>query len=148
MSLRAYCGKRVVTISPERSVAEACWVMKDKNIGCLLVENHGKLCGILTDRDIALKVTGEDKEPLTTMVEEVMTRDPVRISVNQNIRDLVSLMHTRNVRRVPIVDGSETILGMVTMDDLIALFGDELSELGKAVSEAFPRKTIKTNVEP
>jgi len=44
-----------------------------------------------------------------------MTRDPVRISVNQNIRDLVSLMHTWNVRRVPIVDGSETILGMVTM---------------------------------
>ena len=148
MSLRAYCGKRVVTISPERSVAEACWIMKDKNIGCLLVENHGKLCGILTDRDIALKVTGEDKEPVTTMVEEVMTRDPVRISVNRNVRDLVSLMHTQHVRRVPIVDGSETILGMVTMDDLIALFGDELSELGKSVSEAFPRKTIKTNVEP
>jgi len=63
MSLRAYCGKRVVTISPERSVAEACWVMKDKNIGCVLVENHGKLCGILTDRDIALKVTGKTKSP-------------------------------------------------------------------------------------
>lgn len=141
MSLRAFCHKRVVTISPERSIAEACWVMKDKNIGCLVVENHGKLCGILTDRDIALKVTGEDKEPLTTMVEEVMTREPVRISVTRTVQDLVSLMHAQHVRRVPIVDGLDTILGMVTMDDLIALLGDEMSELGKTVSEAIHQRT-------
>jgi CBS domain-containing protein len=49
-------------------------------------------------------------------------------------------MHTRHVRRIPIVDGLDTVLGMVTMDDLIALFGDELSELGKAVSERFGRQ--------
>jgi len=141
MSLRAFCQKRMVTISPERSIAEACWVMRDKNIGCLVVENHGELCGILTDRDIALKVTGEDKEPLTTMVEEVMTRDPVRISVTRNVQDLVSLMHAQHVRRVPIVDGLNTVLGMVTMDDLIALLGDEMSELGKTVSEAIHQRT-------
>jgi CBS domain-containing protein len=140
MSLQQFCQKRVVTISPERSIAEACWVMKDKNVGCLLVEDHGKLCGLLTDRDIALKITGEDKEPLTTMVEEVMTRDPVRISVNGNIRELVSLMHSHHVRRVPIVDGSNTILGMVTMDDLFPLLSDEMSELGKAVAEVFAQK--------
>jgi CBS domain-containing protein len=136
MSLRAFCEKRVVTISPERSIAEACWLMKDKNIGCLVAEIHGKLCGILTDRDIALKVTGETKDPLTTMVDEMMTRDPVRISVNRNIRELASMMHAQRVRRVPIVDGLDTILGMVTMDDLIALFGDEMSELEKTISEA------------
>lgn len=141
MSLREFCQKRVVTISPERSIAEACWVMKDKNIGCLVVENHGKLCGILTDRDIALKVTGEDKEALTTMVEEVMTRDPVRISVTRNVQDLVSLMHAQHVRRVPIVDGLDTVLGMVTMDDLIALLGDEMSGVGKTVSEAIHPRT-------
>jgi CBS domain-containing protein len=136
----------VVTISPERTIAEACWLIKDKNIGCLVVESHGKICGILTDRDIVLKVTGEDKEPMTTMVEEVMTRDPVRISVNRSVRELVSLMHTRHVRRVPIVDGSDTVLGMVTMDDLIALFGDELSELGKAISERFGQEKHIINV--
>jgi len=141
MSLRAFCDKRVVTISPERSIAEACWVMKDKNIGCLVAESHGKLCGVLTDRDIALKVTGENRDPLTTMVDEMMTRDPVRISVNRNVRDLVSLMHTQHVRRVPIVDGLDTILGMVTMDDLIALFGDEMSELSRMVSEGFHQRT-------
>jgi CBS domain-containing protein len=141
MSLRTFCGKRVVTISPERGVAEACWLMKEKNVGCLIVENHGKLCGIITDRDIALKVTGEEKDPLTTMVEEIMTSDPVRISVDKDLPELVSLMHSHHVRRVPIVDQTGLTLGIVTLDDLIALFDYEMSELGKAVSEGFHRAT-------
>jgi CBS domain-containing protein len=115
--------------------------MKDKNIGCLLAEDHGKLCGILTDRDIALKVTGEEKDSLTTLVDEVMTRDPVRISVNGNLWHLVSLMRTQHVRRVPIVDCLDTIVGIVTMDDLIGFFANEMSELGKTVSERFPQRT-------
>jgi CBS domain-containing protein len=109
--------------------------MKEKNVGCLIAETHGKLCGIITDRDIALKVTGEEKDPLTTMVEEIMTSDPVRISVDKDLPELVSLMHSRHVRRVPIVNETELTLGIVTLDDLIALFGYEMSELGKAISE-------------
>ncbi|HEX6172545.1 MAG TPA: CBS domain-containing protein [Candidatus Binatia bacterium] len=64
----------------------------------------------------------------------MLTRDPVRISVSRN---MVSLMHSQHVPRVPIVDGSDATLGMVTMDDLIALLGDEMSELGQAVSQGF-----------
>ena len=141
MSLQAFCHKRVRTISPQRSIAESCWLMKDKNIGCLLAEEHGKLCGILTDRDIALKVTGEDRDSLTTLVGEVMTRNPARISVDGNVRQLVSLMRAQHVRRVPIVNCLDTILGIVTTDDLIGFFGDELSELGKMVSERLYQRT-------
>ena len=140
MSLQSFCGKRLATISPERSIAEACWLMKEKNVGCLIAEYQGKLCGIITDRDIALKVTGEEKDPLTTMVQEIMTSDPVRISVDKDLPDLVSLMHSRHVRRVPIVDGAELTLGIVTLDDLIALFGYEMSEIGRAISEEYPQR--------
>ena len=87
-----------------------------------------------------LKVTGEDKDPLTTMVEEVMTRDPERISVNCTVRDVISLMHSKHVRRVPIVDASDTVLGIITMDDLIGLFGDEMSELGETVARGVRRE--------
>lgn len=141
MSLRAFCHKRVSTVSPERTIAEVCWMMKDKNIGCLLVEDHGKLCGILTDRDIALKVTGEERDPLTTLVDEIMTREPVRISVDGDLRSLQSIMRTHHVCRIPIVDCLDTIVGIVTMDDLIASFGDEMSELGKTVSERLYQRT-------
>jgi len=128
-----------VNISPERSIAEACWLMKEKDVGCLVVERQGKLCGILTDRDIALKVTGEERDPMTTMVEEVMTPEPVRITVDKDLPELVSLMHTRHIRRVPIVDASGMTLGIVTLDDLIALFGYEMSELGGTISEGSDR---------
>lgn len=110
--------------------------MKDKNLGCLVVESHDKMCGILTDRDIAMKVAGEERDPLTTMVEEVMTRDPVRISVDRDVLDVMSLMHTHHVRRIPIMDSLETVLGIVTMDDLIALLGNEISQIGKLVSKS------------
>ena len=139
MSLQTFCRKRLVTISPERSIAEACWLMKEKNVGCLIAEHQGKLCGIITDRDIALKVTGEEKDPLTTMVQEIMTSDPIRISVDKDLPELVSLMHSHHVRRVPIVNGFDTTLGIVTLDDLIAQLGDEMSEIGKAISEEFPQ---------
>jgi CBS domain-containing protein len=139
MSLRNFCRKPTVKISPEKTIWEACQMMKDNEVGCLIVENNGKLCGILTDRDIALKVTGEEKEPRATKVADVMTPDPVRISINQDLQHLTSLMHAFYVRRVPVVDGYDTTLGIVTLDDLIALLGDEMSEIGKAISEEFPQ---------
>jgi CBS domain-containing protein len=126
-------------ISPQNNIWEACQMLKENNVGCLIVENDGVLCGILTDRDIALRVTGEQREPRATQVVEVMTRDPVRISVDKDLQYLTSLMHGFHVRRVPVVDGYDRTLGIVTLDDLIALLGDEMSEIGKAISEEFPQ---------
>ena len=137
MSLQSFCQKPIMKISPQNNIAEACQMLKEHNIGCLIVENEGKLCGILTDRDIAIRVTGEQREPRNTPVAEVMTRDPVRISVDKDLHHVTSLMHAYHVRRLPIVNGFDTTLGIVTLDDLIALFGNEMSEIGKAVAEEF-----------
>jgi CBS domain-containing protein len=117
MSLQRFCQKPVVKIAPGNNIIEACSMMATKNVGCLVVENEEKLCGILTDRDIALKVTGAQKDPQVT-----------------------SLMHAYHVRRVPIVDGAGTTLGIITLDDLIALLGHELSEIGKAIAEGFSQE--------
>jgi CBS domain-containing protein len=137
MSLENFCRKPVVKILPERNVAEACRVMEENNIGCLIVENDGKLCGIITDRDIALKVAGVLRDPQKTTVKEIMTTDPIRISVDKDLRHLTSLMHAFHVRRVPIVNGHDTIVGIITLDDIIALIANEMSEIGKAISEGF-----------
>ena len=139
MSLQEFCRKPVIRVSADANITEACRLMEQKNIGCLLAENNGRLCGILTDRDIALKVAGAQRDPSTTRVEDIMTRDPIRISVNSDLHHLTALMHAYHVRRVPIVDGLDTTLGIVTMDDLIALLSDEMSEIGKAISEEFQR---------
>lgn len=139
MSLEKYCRKPLVKISPDADITEACHLMEQNNVGSLVAERDGKLCGIVTDRDIALRVTGARRDPQTTRVKDIMTPDPVRISVDKGLHQLTSLMHAYHVRRVPIVNGFDTTLGIVTLDDLIAQLGDEMSEIGKAISEEFPR---------
>ena len=139
MSLQNYCRKPVVRISPETNITEACQLMEQNNIGCLIAEREGKLCGIVTDRDIALRVTGAKRDPDKTKVKDIMTPDPLRISVDKDLHHLTALMHAYHVRRVPIVNGFDTTLGIVTLDDLIAQLGENMSEIGKAISEEFPQ---------
>ena len=137
MSLQNYCRKPVVRIAPETNITEACQLMEQNNIGCLIAERPGKLCGIVTDRDIALRVAGAKRDPDKTLVKDIMTPDPIRISVDKDLRQLTALMHAYHVRRVPIVNGFDTTVGIVTLDDLIAQLSDEMAEIGKAISEEF-----------
>jgi CBS domain-containing protein len=137
MSLREFCQRQVISISPDSNILEACRLMDKNNIGCLVVQERGKMCGILTDRDIALKVTGESRNPQKTKAREIMSHSPVRIPVEQSLQQLTNLMRVHRVRRVPIVNGVDEVLGIVTMDDIIALISGEMSDLGITVSERF-----------
>jgi len=139
MSLQNYCRKPVTRVAPDTNITEACQLMEQNNIGCLIAERQGKLCGIVTDRDIALRVAGAKRDPDKTLVKDIMTPDPIRISVDKDLHHLTAMMHAYHVRRVPIVNGFDTTLGIVTLDDLIAQLGDEMSETGKAISEEFPQ---------
>ncbi|HXG18797.1 MAG TPA: CBS domain-containing protein [Methylomirabilota bacterium] len=147
MSLQQFCKRPVVTITPEQTILEACRLMREKNVGCLVVVEGEKLRGILTDRDIALKVSGEQKDPQQTTVRDIMTPNPTRIAVSKTLHDLTSLMHSRHVRRVPIVDGGDKVVGVVTLDDLLMLLGQEMADLGQGVSGALFRRPEPTGEE-
>jgi len=137
MSLESFCRKPLIKIEPDTTITEACELMAQNNIGSLVVEQNGKLCGILTDRDIALRVAGTCKDAETTRVKDIMTPDPIRISADKDVPQLTALMHAYHVRRVPIVNGLDTALGIVTLDDLIAQLGVQMWQIGKAISEEF-----------
>ncbi len=139
MSLKRFCRKPLVKVAPETNIVEVCLLMEQNNVGSVVAENNGKLCGILTDRDIALRVAGAAKDPQLTLVKDIMTADPIRISADKDLPELTALMHAYHVRRVPIVNGYDTTLGIVTLDDVIAQLGEEMAEVGKAISEEFPR---------
>jgi len=137
MSLETFCRKPLVKVELDISITEACELMAQNNIGSLVVEQNGKLCGILTDRDIALRVAGKGKDSQTTRVKEIMTPDPIRISADKDLPQLTALMHAYHVRRVPIVNGFDTTLGIATLDDLVAQLGAEMWQIGRAISEEF-----------
>ena len=145
MALQEFCTRPVVTITPEKTIHEACQLMREHNIGCLLVtEPDGRLSGVLTDRDIVLRVTGEERDPRLTRVQRAMTPNPVRIPVDHSLHELITLMHSQRVRRIPIIDREGKPIGIATLDDLLVLLGDEMSEMGKTVSEAFLRRPAPT----
>jgi CBS domain-containing protein len=148
MSLQKFCKRPVVTISPDQPIVAACQLLREKNVGCLVAVENGKLSGILTDRDIALQVTGGKKDPQQTKVRDVMTANPVRIAVNRTLHDLTSLMHTHHVRRVPIVESGDAVVGLVTLDDLLMLLGQEMADIGQGVSGALFYKPSPAGQEP
>lgn len=117
MSLEKYCRKPLIKISPETPITEACSLMEQNSVGSLIVEKDGKLCGIVTDRDVALRVAGAQRDARTTLAKDIMSPDPIRISIDKHLHHLAALMHAYHVRRVPIVDGFDTTLGIVTLDD-------------------------------
>ena len=139
MSLQKFCQKPVAKISADVNIVDACRMLEERNVGCLIVESGEKLCGVITDRDIALKVTGAQRDPQKTIVKDIMTTDPIRIFVDKDLHHLTSLMHAYHVRRVPIVNEYHKTLGIVTLDDLIALLGEQMSDIGKAIAEGFPQ---------
>lgn len=138
MSLREFCQRPVIRISPEADILEACKLMRENNVGCVVIEDQGKLCGMVTDRDIAIKVTGADKDPRNTKVRDIMSQNPVRIPVEKDLPHLTNVMRVHHVRRVPIVDADSRVLGIVTMDDVVARISAEIFDLGNAITETLP----------
>ena len=136
MSLERICSKNVVTISPDATVLEAAKLMQSKHIGCLVVIDESRPIGILTDRDIVLKVVAGGQKPETT-VKKIMTANPTMVNVNYDLLDAVRLMHNRGVRRLPVVDEHRHLLGIITMDDLLTTFSAEVANLAGAVQKEF-----------
>jgi CBS domain-containing protein len=137
MSLERICSKAVVTISPDATVLEAAKLMHSKHIGCLVVVDQYRPIGIVTDRDIVLKLVAGEKKPAETAVKQIMTTNPTMVNVNYDLLDAVRLMRNRGVRRLPVVDEHRHLLGIITMDDVLTAFGAEARDLAGIVQKEF-----------
>jgi Mg/Co/Ni transporter MgtE len=92
--------------------------------------------------DIALRVTGEGRSPERTTVRKVMTPEPIHIAVDKSLHELTALMYTHRVRRIAAVDGDHQVVGVVTLDDVLALLGEEMSDMARTVLESFLHKPL------
>ena len=135
MSLERIGSKTVVTISSDASVLEAAKLMQSKHIGCLVVTDDSRITGILTDRDIVLKLVASEKNPAETAVKTIMTSNPTMVNINYDVLDAVRLMRNRGVRRLPVIDEHRHLLGIITMDDVMTAFGAEIGDLAGAVQK-------------
>lgn len=118
MSLKWYVRPRLVALSPDTSVLEAARAIESNRIGAVIVHDKGRIAGIVTDRDLAIRVVGRALDPNTTPLAEVMTTGVATLAPSDSQSSALRLMERRKVRRVPLVE-RERLVGIVTLDDLL-----------------------------
>ena len=125
-----------VTVDEDSPVREAARMMSEANIGDVLVSRpDGSICGIVTDRDLAIKVVAEGADPNTMTVREVCTHTLESVQSGDPVGKAVSVMREKAIRRLPVIDDG-ALVGIVTIGDL-AIERDPDSALAD-ISEAPP----------
>ena len=117
------------TAPGKTSVADAARLMKQHNIGALMVVDHGRLNGIFTERDALFRVLAESRNPSTTRVSDVMTENPRTIDANKVVGHALLLMYEGGFRHVPVVEHGKPI-GMISARDAL---GPELQEFEEEI---------------
>jgi signal-transduction protein with cAMP-binding, CBS, and nucleotidyltransferase domain len=119
-----------VTCRPEDTVGEVARLMESHDVGSVLViDRVGEVAGIVTDRDITLRGVGRGRSS-DIAVEELMSRDVAALDPHADVSLAATTMIKRGVRRLPVVDEFGTVHGVVSLDDLVRLFGRQADELG------------------
>src|SRR5947199_10804991 len=110
-----------VTISGEATGAEAAKVMRDKDIGSLVVVDRGNPTGIVTERDLVKKVAASDLQPSRVRVKDIMTSPLVAVHPHEEVMEAAKLMSQRKLQRLPAVEGG-TLVGMITEHGIIRIW--------------------------
>ena len=133
--------KSLVYCLPNDTVAKAAELMKSENIGPILVvesDDTKRLVGIVTDRDLALKVVAEGRDAKSTKVETVMTRNVVTCRADDDLQKALDAMAENQLRRIPVVDTDNRILGIIAQADVATRVDqpEKTAEMVKEISQA------------
>jgi len=102
-------------------------LMDKKNVGCVVITEKKKPVGIITDRDVVLRVVAKEYDPRTITVNEVMTGNPMVLSGDMGLFDALRSIRGKTFRRIPVIDAKGRLKGIITLDDLMRLLVKELS---------------------
>lgn len=131
MKVRESMTKDVVLLNPSQTVADAARLMVDNDIGAIPVGDNDRLVGMLTDRDIAVRVVAEGKGP-DTKVSEAMSKEVMYCYDDDDLNDVASNMGNIQVRRLPVVNRDKRLVGIVSIGDVAACEGARMT--GRAVA--------------
>lgn len=139
MSIGEICNREVVIAQRETTVLEASRLMRQYHVGDLVVvdETDGKRVpvGIVTDRDVVLEVVSMELDASVLTAGDIMGLELATVRESEGIFETIRYMRTKGVRRLPVVDAQGALIGIITLDDLLELLTEEMSELSKLVSK-------------
>ena len=125
MQLKDVMTRRVEIARPDNTLEEAALKMRNLDVGPLPVCLGSVVVGILTDRDITVRAIAEGRDPRSTPVAEVMTKDVFYCYEDQDVREAAKLMSDLQVRRLIVLDRDSNLVGIVSLGDLVTDTGDE-----------------------
>lgn len=138
MPLGELCNKEVVTAQSEDSVLQAAQLMRQNHVGTVIVtESRNGMSvpiGIVTDRDIIMEVVAPELDPEVMTVGDIMALEFTTVKESAGLFEAIQHMRNMAVRRLPVVDDTGALVGIVTLDDLLVLLANELHALARLVT--------------
>lgn len=135
MDVVKLCRRNVVTIRPFEELLAAAKLMRERHVGYLVVvepafgDGGQRPVGVLTDRDIVVKVLAREVDPRTLRVGDVMTRDPVIAMASDPLSEVLRSMRRIGVRRIPVTGHRSLLIGVLSLDEVIDALAGELSDV-------------------
>ena len=141
MTLGELFRSEVVTVQPDATIRDAVARMKEFHVGTVVVTNQQEAVGIVSDRDVAIALATGSVRPMTAVCE-IMTPNPLTIWEDQGILNATQYFIDHGVRRLPIKNRANKLVGIVSADDLLVLLGKELYNVTQCL-----RPTLATKAQ-
>jgi CBS domain-containing protein len=140
MSIGRICSREVHFAETHESVQAVARRMRHANVGALVVlDGDRRPIGIVTDRDLALRVLAADGPPPGD-VAHVMTPSPAKVPEDMPIEDALEKMRVEQTRRLVVVDGAGRLAGLATLDDILMLLGEESARIARLLAQQTARR--------
>jgi CBS domain-containing protein len=131
--IRDVMTSKPCSIDADKTVAYAAKMMRDEDVGLAPIVEGDRLVGTVTDRDIAIRVVAEGRDPEATSVQEIASTDLVTVDPQQDLDEALRLMAKNQVRRLPVVEEDGRLVGVVAQADVARHASDE--QTGEVVEE-------------
>ena len=133
MSIDSLLRRPVCTLPPDALCREAAQLMRDEGVGSVVVAEQQRPLGIVTDRDLVVRVIAAGRAPEKTPLRDVMSGDPVFLANERSLDQVLATMRQQHVRRIPVVDAEGRLEGVLALDDVLPLLADQLGDLAEAI---------------
>jgi CBS domain-containing protein len=134
-SIRDLMTQNPRAVRPDDTVVDAARMMRDENVGSLPVVDSDRLIGMVTDRDVSVRVVAEGRDPGEVSVQEIASRNPVTAEATSDLNEALQLMARHQVRRLPVTEEGR-LVGIIAQADVAGEIGDkQTGRLVEAISE-------------
>jgi CBS domain-containing protein len=148
MAIGGICRRDVDLVDLDESAWAAAERMLQRSVGSLIVINRFQQpIGIVTDRDLVVKVLAPERLPRTTRVREIMTAPVKTVLEDASVESALGLMRSAEVRRLPVVDPEGRLIGVVTLDDILSLLATEFEQIGRLLRRQTPQAAVASEAE-